>query len=143
MRYYVEWFDYFLLIVLLLSLVFLLRKLEFRKLLDVVAVVGVLTFTLIISLNVESMVASNNIEKFKDTPKKLDTHALQNLSIDAVATLQGSDLVIQSYVRRDCSKFAEYHLGYCSKLSTYGNSNFKKSTYTHEVVDVTVEVVHE
>ena len=56
MRYYVEWFDYFLLAILLLSLVFLLRKLEFRKLLDVVALVGVLTFTLIISLNVESMV---------------------------------------------------------------------------------------
>ena len=139
MRYYVEWFDYFLLGILLLSLVFLLRKLEFRKLLDVVVIVAILTFTLIISLNVESMVASHNIEKFKDKPSELDTYALSKLSIDALPVISSFKLEItdttryirsenrevtlywyQELTRDNCHEFARYHYGYCSKLKAYG-----------------------
>jgi len=123
MRYYVEWFDYFLLIVLALSLLFLVRKLDFRKLLDIVALLGVVTFTLIISLNVENMVASNNIEKFKDKPSALDKSAISRLSIDALPAIQGTDITILTHKRlRDCSKFSTYHFGYCSKISKYGVS---------------------
>jgi len=130
MRYYVEWFDYFLIIVLALSLVFLVRKLEFRKLLDVVAVLGVVTFTLIISLNVESMVASNNIEKFKNTPSNLDKYAISQLSIDALPAIQGTGITIETYRKlRDCSEFSNYHFGYCSKLSAYGDSQYQKYIY--------------
>jgi len=126
MRYYVEWFDYFLLIVLALSLLFLVRKLEFRKLLDMVALLGLLTFTLIISLNVENMVASNNIEKFKDNPSALDKSAISRLSIDALPAIQDTNITIYPKVLRECSKFSNYHFGYCSKILKYGVSQYAK-----------------
>ena len=127
MRYYVEWFDYFLLIVLALGLFFLVRKLEFRKLLNIVAILGLFAFGLVISLNVDGMVASHNIEKFKDKPSELDKNAISKLSIDALPAIQGADITIlkYSYLLRDCSKFKEYHFGYCSNISKYGNSQYK------------------
>jgi len=87
MRYYVEWFDYYLILVLALGIFFLLQKYAFNKLLDVVSVLGVLAFTLIVSLNVDTMVAKYNIEKFKTHPDMLDMRALKNLSIDALPAI--------------------------------------------------------
>ena len=147
LRYYVEWFDYFLIAVLILGLVFLVRKIAFRKLLDMVAVLGLLNFTLIISLNVDAMVASHNIEKFKDTPEKLDKNALERLSIDALPVISKSKIEVTNnmtftkenamryardenkkmslywyieHKRNNCHSFATYHYGYCSKLKAYG-----------------------
>jgi len=121
MRYYVEWFDYFLIAVLLLGVGFLVRKLAFRKLLDWIVIVGLFSFTLIVSLNVDGMVASHNIEKFKSEPKKLDKYAIEKLSIDALPSIQGSDVEIGNYywyiTKRNCSYFATYHYGYCSTIN--------------------------
>ena len=128
MRYYVEWFDYFLLIVLVVGVLFLIKKLEFRKLLNVVAVLGMFAFGLVISLNVDGMVASHNIEKFKNKPNELDKDAISRLSIDALPMVQGSDISIDTYYKttRDCEKFSNYHLGYCLKLSKYGTKHYKE-----------------
>ena len=126
MRYYVEWFDYFLLIVLALGLLFLIRKLAFTKLLNVVAILGLFSFALVISLNVDGMVASHNIEKFKDKPDELDKSAISQLSIDALPAIQGTDIVIRKYYFRDCNSFSQYHFGYCSKISKYGEKQYKK-----------------
>jgi len=130
MRYYVEWFDYFLLIVLALGLLFLVRKLEFRKLLNVVAILGLFAFGLVISLNVDGMVASHNIEKFKGKETGLDKYAISQLSIDALPEIQGTDIVIETYRgERNCSSVSAYHFGYCSKISEYGTSQYKSSSY--------------
>lgn len=141
LRYYVEWFDYFLIAVLLLGVLFLIRKLAFKKLLDWVVILGLLSFTLIVSLNVDAMVASHNIEKFKDTPKDLDENAIERLSIDALPAIQGSDLKIiyggygHTY-KRDCSHFASYHYGYCSTLNKYGEKQFTKYEYNSYYEDI-------
>jgi hypothetical protein len=140
LRYYVEWFDYFLIAVLALGIFFLIKKLNFSKLLDMVVVLGVFAFTLIVSLNVDGMVASHNIEKFKDNPSALDKRAISYLSIDALPVLQESDIVLNAYQVRDCSQFSEYHLGYCLTFSTYENKNVKKSV-RHNELDESVEVV--
>ena len=131
MRYYVEWFDYFLLIVLVVGVVFLVRKLEFRKLLNVVAVLGMFAFGLVISLNVDGMVASHNIEKFKNKPNELDSGAISRLSIDALPMIQGTDILINTYYKtmRNCNKFSNYHLGYCLNLSKYGTKQYKDRIY--------------
>ena len=127
MRYYVEWFDYFLLIVLVAGLIFLFRGLAFRKLLNLVAILGLFAFTLVISLNVEAMVASHNIEKFKDKPSELDKYALSQLSMDALPSVQGSKIVLKPYWKdRDCSRFSEYHFGYCSNIGEYGTTHYKE-----------------
>lgn len=86
MRYYVEWFDYYLILVLALGIFFLLRKYTFNKLLDVISVLGVLAFTLIISLNIDAFVAKHNIEKFKASDA-LDIRSLKRLSIDALPAI--------------------------------------------------------
>ncbi|PHS34056.1 MAG: hypothetical protein COA92_03205 [Sulfurovum sp.] len=87
LRYYVEWFDYYLILVLALGIFFLLRKYTFNKLLDVISVLGVLAFTLIVSLNINAMVAKHNIERFK-TSDMLDMRLLKSLSIDALPAIR-------------------------------------------------------
>ena len=129
MRYYVEWFDYFLLLILLLGIWFIIRKIEFSKLLNVTAILGMLSFTTIISLNVDAMVATNNIEKFKDNMDTLDKKALSNLSIDALPSVSKYKIIVDSNrtntwykeaERKECKGFAEYHIGYCRILKEYG-----------------------
>jgi len=135
LRYYVEWFDYFLIVVLALGLLFFLRKVVFSKLLDMVVVLGLGSFTLIASLNVDAMVASHNIEKFKENPKKLDKNAISKLSIDALPAVQGSDIVLRYYEyskKRNCYNFAEYQYGYCSTLAHYGEKQYQKYIYNYD-----------
>ena len=142
LRYYVEWFDYFLILVLLLGLVFLIRKIAFSKLLDGVSVLALVAFALIISLNVDGMVASHNIEKFKDKIIGLDKGAISRLSIDALPAIQGSDIIIKVDKKRDCTKFADYHFGYCSKLNSYGRKQYKTYDAT-AVIEVKEEGLYD
>lgn len=139
MRYYVEWFDYFLLTILAVGLFFLVRQIRFSKLLDVGAVLSVVAFTVIVSLNIDAMVATHNIEKFKDNPEALDTVALSNLSIDALPAISKANIMLgdktirtryedeavtlywyQERKRDNCHSFSTYHYGYCSQLKAYG-----------------------
>ncbi len=125
LRYYVEWFDYFLIAVLMLGVVFILRRIAYARLLDTVVVIGMASLVIVSSLNVDGMVASHNIEKFKETPEKLDKKALSKLSIDALPVVSGTDIKIdlQHYRSRDCETLSDYHLGYCTKLAVYGSDN--------------------
>jgi len=139
LRYYVEWFDYFLILSLLLGIVFLLRKYAFTKLLNIITILGLVSFTLIVSLNIDAMVAKNNIEKFRDTPSALDKESLALLSIDALPIISREKIKLKEKTifytgterntapwywkprRDDCNSFKTYHYGYCSTLKKYGN----------------------
>jgi hypothetical protein len=137
LRYYVEWFDYFLIFALLLGILFLVRKYPFAKLLNIITVSGLMSFTIIVSLNIDAIVAKHNIEKFRTTPDKLDKKALRNLSIDALPVIEQYHIALQDkndynvthkrvypwYIeprREDCNSFKTYHYGYCSTLKKYG-----------------------
>lgn len=137
MRYYVEWFDYFLLIVLFLSIILLLRKVSFTKFLNTISILALASFCLIISLNVDYLVASHNIKKFKDNVELLDKDSISRLSIDALPAIIDTDIVIKNYHRnRNCSLFSNYHLGHCSILSKFGNSQYKFiNQYKNELKD--------
>ena len=89
-----------------------------------IVILGLVSFTLVVSLNVDGMVASHNIEKFKDTPEKLDKRAISYLSIDALPVVRDNNIEIKRRVQvkdeRNChSSLASYHYGYCSKLKKY------------------------
>jgi len=132
LRYYVEWFDYFLIIFLILGVIFTIRKISFYKLLNIIAVAGLLSLTLIASINIDYLVAKTNIEKFKNIPDKLDIHTLKMLSIDAVPAVEKLDAKLRDKIlfsigadgkkvfnyklpmRKNCSTFSTYHYGYCS-----------------------------
>jgi hypothetical protein len=126
LRYYVEWFDYFLLFILALGIIFLLKRYKFSKMLDTVVVLGFVSFTLVASLNIDAIVAKHNIEKFKDQAHKLDKYALSRLSIDALPIIEEYNISINPrenyytswYLKRNtsCEDFASYHYGYCSRL---------------------------
>jgi len=139
LRYYVEWFDYFLLIVLVLGIVFLVKRYTFTSLLDIITILGLVSFTLVVSLNIDAMVAKHNIEKFKNAPEKLDKNALRwQLSIDALPVITQHKIKLkekkihdrhgldktspwyEKYQRKNCDTFATYHYGYCSILKKYG-----------------------
>jgi len=132
LRYYVEWFDYFLIASLILGLIFTIRKYRFYKLLNTIAVAGLLSLTVIASINIDYLVAKTNIEKFKNTPDKLDIKALKRLSIDVVPAVEKLDAKLRDKIlfnsrtdgkkvfnfelplRKNCSTFGAYHYGYCS-----------------------------
>ena len=138
LRYYVEWFDYFLILSLALGIVFLLRKYAFTKLLNIITLLGLVSFTLVVSLNIDAMVSKHNIEKFKDNPSDLDTDALSLLSIDALPIISKEKIKLKEKIifytgtehntapwywkpwRDDCNSFKTYHYGYCSTLEKYG-----------------------
>jgi hypothetical protein len=121
LRYYVEWFDYLLLIILATGIFFIIRRINFAKLIDIILVMGILSFTIVSSINVDSLVASHNIEKFKNQPNLLDRNALSSLSVDALEALNQTDINITLYEEdiRDCTKLSEYHYGYCIDIKLY------------------------
>ena len=125
LRYYVEWFDYFLLLILMMGILYLFTKRPFYQMLNVVSILAVIAFTIIASFNIDGMVAKHNIKQFASQPLQLDRELLSNLSIDILPYIQGSDIKVNiwSYERRDCEKFNNYHLGYCSKLESYGDEH--------------------
>ena len=127
LRYYVEWFDYFLLLILVMGIVYLFMRKPFYLMLNAVVVLGIVSFITISSINIDGIVAKQNIEQFKDNPKKLDRDMLSWLSLDALPYLKGTDIKIKIYPyhKRDCSKFNNYNIGYCSKLKEYGTSNIE------------------
>lgn len=128
LRYYVEWFDYFLILVLAIGMVFFIKRFSFDKLLDTVFAFGTVAFVMVSSINIDALVAKTNLEKFKDTPQALDKQALVWLSIDALPAVLESKL---SFVpnetlyflseRDECKNFASYHYGYCQKLKLREN----------------------
>ncbi len=122
LRYYVEWFDYFLIVVLFLGILFLIKNKSFTKFLNLITVLTIVSFTMIISVNIDVMVAKHNIEKFKKSPTKLDKEALSELSIDIVPILKEHKLNVSPILAnyRDCNSFREYHFGYCSIQKEYG-----------------------
>jgi len=117
LRYYVAWFDYFLIFILIAGLYFIFTRKPFKTVLNTTFFAGILSFTVIVSLNIDYMVAKNNIEKFGINTQKLDKKALSHLSIDALPALAGTDIVLNLHRPRDCTAMRQYHTGYCKLLS--------------------------
>lgn len=121
LRYYVEWFDYFLLLILGLGIIFIIKQKPFAKLLDTVTIIAIIALTTVSSLNIDGMVASHNVEKFKDN--KLDKGALVRLSVDILPFIKDVDMdnlnLHYLYKNRDCDTIKGYHLGYCYKVGAY------------------------
>jgi hypothetical protein len=122
LRYYVEWFDYLLLIVLAFGIFFLFKKIKFEKLLSLIVFLSFSAFSVIVSLNIDGMVTAHNLKKFENQPELLDISALEKLSIDALpVTLEQNIVYTKKHwfikdERKSCKDFSHYHVGYCSKL---------------------------
>ena len=131
LRYYIEWFEYFLIAVLVIGIVFTILQKSFHEILNTITIMGLIAFSIVASLNIDYMIASHNIEKFKYEPNKLDTAMLSNLSIDALPALIQTHMMIKVYFPKDsCHSTMQYHLGRCKIISQYGDTQFIYSADT-------------
>lgn len=86
LRLYVEWFIYFALILLMFAAVALVVRLSFRRFAGVVLALGLLASTIISWINVDRLIAANNIARWYNG-HELDTEYLSTLSLDAVPAI--------------------------------------------------------
>ncbi|MDQ7085984.1 MAG: DUF4173 domain-containing protein [Sulfurovum sp.] len=131
LRYYVEWFDYFLLLMLFIGIIFILKRYAFHTLLNILVLLGCMSFAFISSLNIDAMVAKHNIEKFQDQAHKLDIRAIKALSIDALPIIQKYKIQIpDKYYREEkrekCINLKSYHYGYCKIFERIINNDSDK-----------------
>lgn len=82
LRLYVEWAIYLVLLLLAFTIVSLLLKISFRKFWYVNLAVGVLAFTVVATINVDKMIAKENIDRFLRQGKELDLLYFERLSTD-------------------------------------------------------------
>lgn len=83
LRLYVEWFIYFALILLVFAAVALITRFSFRRFAGVVLAIGLVASTVISWINVDRLIAANNIARWYNG-HEFDTEYLATLSLDAV-----------------------------------------------------------
>ncbi|MCX6780490.1 MAG: DUF4173 domain-containing protein [Candidatus Magasanikbacteria bacterium] len=86
LRLYVEWFIYFIMILFVALAFCIARQVAFRKLFFGALVYGVVAFTVVASINVDRMIAEQNIARFYQG-KKIDVPYLSTLRADAIPLL--------------------------------------------------------
>lgn len=84
LRLYVEWFIYFTLVLLVLAAVALIVRIGFRRFAATVLTLGLVGGVIISWVNVDALIATNNIARWQYNGKNLDTEYLATLSLDAV-----------------------------------------------------------
>jgi len=125
LRYYVEWFEYFLIAVLVVGIVLMIIRQSYHVILSTVIAIGLIAFTIVSSLNVDYMIASHNVEKFKNDSTKLDTAMLSSLSLDALPILsKTSVMIVVNFPEDSCNKVMQYHYGRCELIPLYGNNQY-------------------
>lgn len=123
LRYYVEWFEYFLIAVLVVGIVLMMIRQSYHVILSTVTAMGLIAFTIVSSLNVDYMIALHNVAKFKNEPAKLDTAMLSTLSIDALPALKETSVMIAvNFPKDSCQTAMQYHYGRCKLISIHGDA---------------------
>lgn len=131
LRYYVEWFEYFLIAVLVIGIVFTLIHRSFHETLSTVTAMGLVAFSLVTSLNIDAMVASSHVKKFSQTPSSLDTLMLSRLSIDALPVIENLPIKLEAnFFTNSCDSLMQYHLGRCQLIQRYGYTHLR-DTFHH------------
>ncbi|WP_428737350.1 DUF4153 domain-containing protein [Sulfurimonas sp.] len=122
LRYYVEWFEYFLIAVLVLGIVLMLMRQSFHFILNTTTIMGLIAFSIVASINVDFMIASHNLEQFKDKLNQLDKNLLAELSMDAHPALQNTDIHLP-FSTYGCNTIMHYHYGRCKFIQKQEQTN--------------------
>lgn len=85
LRLYVEWFLYFVLAVLAFAGVSLIARISFRTFFYTTLVFGVAAFATVTSVNVDNVIAKENIRRFVEDDAQLDFRYLGQLSTDTAS----------------------------------------------------------
>ena len=88
MRLHVEWFIYFIIVLLVFAGVSLIARLTFRHFYYTALILGVVALTILISTNVDYMVAKENVRRFVDDQKSMDVRYINELSMDVLPAIE-------------------------------------------------------
>ncbi|MEK7084610.1 MAG: DUF4173 domain-containing protein, partial [Patescibacteria group bacterium] len=84
LRLYVEWFIYFTMILLVTAGGFFASRVSFRRFIHTALIVGIVAMTVVASVNVDRVIAEENVDRFLSLGKDLDVSYLATLSPDAL-----------------------------------------------------------
>ncbi len=88
LRLYVEWFIYFVIVLLVFTGGAVIKQLEFRKFFLTKLALGVIAVGIISLMNVDAMIARENIERYvQGKTEQIDTAYLNRLSSDTIPVL--------------------------------------------------------
>ncbi len=105
LRLYVEWTIYFAMAMLLFAGASILSKLQFRTFFYTVLIAGVAALTLVTSVNVDRMIARENVARIAEG-KALDMgYLLHELSVDVLPEIHAYLATHTSYERSTYSKY--------------------------------------
>jgi len=105
LRLYVEWFIYFTIAVLLFSVISILKNTSFRIFFFTSAGLGLVALTIVSVVNVDAVIAQENIRRFVEEEKSLDTKYLRwNMSAIDVAPSIAQVIASESFHSLDESQ---------------------------------------
>jgi len=82
-RLYVEWFIYFVILILAVAAICLLINWSYHRFVHLTLVLGVVSLTIVCLINVDKVIAQENVDRYlKDKKSEFDIYYLLNLSID-------------------------------------------------------------
>lgn len=101
LRLRVEWFIYFVLVLLAFSIVAIVAQFRFKRFFHSVLVMGLTALVLVFSVNVDYMIAKQNVDHYLESESEdatLDIRYLDQLSVDVLP-------VFLEYDKRDFGKY--------------------------------------
>lgn len=108
LRYYVEWFEYFLIIVLCIAIFFVLFKKNYFTLINTIAVASLVSFSIVTSMNIDYMVASSHISQKSINNQDIDYAMLSCLSEDAKPAIpKNINDILWKYKPENCNIFMQ------------------------------------
>lgn len=145
LRLYVEWFMYFVVVILFFTVLSMLLGISFRIFLYSSFVIGVLALVVISLLNIDLLIARENVRRFVEEKKDLDMKYLNLLSSDIVPAVEplfkagvyeSLDFDQKNYLSLIIKKsktenvvrdsWQEFHLGNYKSNNFIDNSDMKK-----------------
>lgn len=132
LRYYVEWFIYFLLVLLATFIAYLLLKKRFVQFLNVVTMTSIAALCIVASINVDKMIMQSHLDNKHNRPLDYD-YLAKTLSVDILdADGMGKIDFDQMHYRQNGAQFdwldrqrfmrrchlLDYHIGYCNAVAS-------------------------
>jgi len=128
LRYYVEWFSYFLLLLLGAYIVYFSIQKSFQNFMNLILSIGIISLLGVSSINIDALVVKSNVQKAINSDYKLDKVYLNTLSIDAIEPLIDNKIASINWKQRqriykECGNAFDFHLGYCLKSKLLNDKN--------------------
>lgn len=132
-RLYVEWFIYASLVIFGLAAWSIVREWKFRQFFYSSAAIGLGAFVLVASMNVDRMIAHENVRRAAEEGKKIDIAYLTSLSEDAIPEFGSLAPKVSSHDNTVVLSFDRAHSD-VTNVKTVGYDEVGVTTYNYKYV---------